>query len=255
MIEIFAVWPTIFFWFLYFNQGGLFSREPWLQHSAITVFYINKHTPNIHRSKRRKRLTNKSQPWIMFIDRCAQGGSYYEADCWFSVSCCYISLCINWGLISHFHICFPGFWCQRLRNSSWNVQLHLQSHQICYQQRQLEVHTGSTLKHSLSPPFALCCFLLLHVAHVPSTTLVPIPICCSVYLFTPLHLLLPWLDPLSHLSMCPLSLNIISDSVCCLSVCQHLNTDRCPAGEAADLANKQSFVRPAQCVRSLSAKS
>lgn len=80
-------------------------------------------------------------------------------------------------------------------------------------------------------------------------------ICRSMYLITPLPLWLPRLDPLSHLSVCALSLNSVSDTICRLSLCQRLSTYHWPVGEAADLANKQSFVRPAQRSLTCSAKS
>ncbi len=96
------------------------------------------------------------------------------------------------------------------------------------------------------------CFLMLS----------DVSFCSTLLMFLWLYLLLsPSVAPSHHpspslttltlptvpaVSVCALSLNAVSDTICCLSICQCLCANHCPAGEAVDLANKQSFVRLAQ---------
>lgn len=63
-------------------------------------------------------------------------------------------------------------------------------------------------------------FPLFNSARLPPTSLVPLPICHSMYLIAPLPLWLPWLDPLSHLSVpaCRLFAPSPTLSAACLSV-------------------------------------
>lgn len=100
------------------------------------------------------------------------------------------------------------------------------------------------------------CSLLFNFTPVPPPTLVPLPICPSMYLITTLPLRLPWLDPLSHLSVCALSLKAVSDTLLpvCLSV-SVLAPIISPVSEAVDPANKHTFIRPAQRRLTFSAKS
>lgn len=100
----------------------------------------------------------------------------------------------SFALVLHFHISsnepfdllhltvytcvseLAGFWCQRLYNSSWNVQLHLQPHQVCHQQRQPEVN-----KSFLLCVVSLLCWRSSHYGCFILHLSLPSPLCISYY--------------------------------------------------------------------------
>lgn len=82
------------------------------------------------------------------------------------------------------------------------------------------------------PSVAPCSSSPLSISHYPDLTLCPI--CqCALCLLT------------SYMTL----------SAACLFIRQHFSTNHCLAGKAADLANKQSFVRPLCRPHTCSAKS